>query len=159
MQFCVPQYISVMLLCGLHSCRAHFTPTPPAMTAHSHMNPCHSSSNTCTHALWCAQSTRPFQHLQSAPLLAVLTGGLCLFSASWNYLTVELNRTNNDSRADPDLYGMFYGGTDGQVVLCALACRLCVLLHTQTLLCSQRCMRLIGLQPACLVTGSLYAML
>ncbi|KAK9810844.1 hypothetical protein WJX73_001470 [Symbiochloris irregularis] len=32
----------------------------------------------------------------------------------WNYLTVELNRTNNDSRSDPDLYGMWWGGSSGQ---------------------------------------------
>lgn len=31
---------------------------------------------------------------------------------AWNYLTVQLNRLSEDEAGDPDLYGMFYGGTD-----------------------------------------------
>ena len=29
----------------------------------------------------------------------------------WNYLTVQLNRLSADDAGDPDLYGMFYGGS------------------------------------------------
>lgn len=48
----------------------------------------------------------------------------------WNYLTVQLARTSEDEDGDPDLYGMFTGGTSGQVLTylprllltCVLAC-------------------------------------
>ncbi|KAK9824143.1 hypothetical protein WJX72_008089 [[Myrmecia] bisecta] len=35
-------------------------------------------------------------------------------SDQWNYLTVQLSRTSADDRGDPDIYGLFYGGTTGQ---------------------------------------------
>ena len=41
---------------------------------------------------------------------------LCSDTASpWNYLTVQLNRTSEDELGDPDLYGLFYGGSSGEV--------------------------------------------
>ena len=30
---------------------------------------------------------------------------------SWKYLTVQLSRLSADDAGDPDLYGMFYGGS------------------------------------------------
>ena len=30
---------------------------------------------------------------------------------SWKYLTVQLSRLSEDDAGDPDLYGMFYGGS------------------------------------------------
>lgn len=36
----------------------------------------------------------------------------------WNYLTVQLARTSEDEDGDPDLYGLFTGGTSGQVLGC-----------------------------------------
>ena len=33
----------------------------------------------------------------------------------WNYLTIQLNRTSEDELGDPDLYGLFYGGSSGEV--------------------------------------------
>lgn len=35
---------------------------------------------------------------------------------AWNYLTVQLNRLSEDEAGDPDLYGMFYGGTDVRMI-------------------------------------------
>ncbi len=35
---------------------------------------------------------------------------------NWNYLTVQLARTSEDEDGDPDLYGLFTGGTSGQVI-------------------------------------------
>lgn len=35
----------------------------------------------------------------------------------WNYLTVQLNRLSEDEAGDPDLYGMFYGGTNVRMLL------------------------------------------
>lgn len=33
----------------------------------------------------------------------------------WHYLAVQLNRTNDDPKADPDLFGLFEGGSRGMV--------------------------------------------
>ncbi|DBB04188.1 hypothetical protein WJX77_010421 [Trebouxia sp. C0004] len=36
------------------------------------------------------------------------------WTGDWNYLTVQLARTSEDEDGDPDLYGLFTGGTSGQ---------------------------------------------
>jgi hypothetical protein len=38
---------------------------------------------------------------------------------SWNYLTVQLSRLSDDDAGDPDLYGMFYGGSSVRTFLCS----------------------------------------
>ena len=35
---------------------------------------------------------------------------------SWNYLTVQLSRLSADDAGDPDLYGMFYGGSSVRIL-------------------------------------------
>ncbi|KAK9853882.1 hypothetical protein WJX84_009959 [Apatococcus fuscideae] len=47
---------------------------------------------------------------------------VCFYSAldwgaDWKHLTVQLNRTSPDEDGDPDLYGMFTGGPNGQAKL------------------------------------------
>ena len=43
---------------------------------------------------------------------------------SWKYLTVQLSRLSADDAGDPDLYGMFYGGSSVRSCTCILcSCR------------------------------------
>ena len=45
--------------------------------------------------------------------------GHCSASGTpWQYLTVQLTRESEDLAGDPDLYGLFYGGTAGAVWPC-----------------------------------------
>ncbi len=48
---------------------------------------------------------------------------------SWKYLTVQLSRLSADDAGDPDLYGMFYGGSSvrshGWYPLKSSLCLLC----------------------------------
>ena len=67
---------------------------------------------------WCAEHL--YQEFQKSAFCCSST------SDPWNYLTVQLNRTSNDSLGDPDLYGWFHQ-TDGKVVFYALRTFVCFL--------------------------------
>ena len=56
---------------------------------------------------------------------------------SWNYLTVQLNRTSEDEMGDPDLFASYWGGQSGQVMPCMLTCMKLHDHQLQGLLCSQ----------------------
>ena len=50
------------------------------------------------------------------PDMALYRAGHCSASGTpWQYLTVQLTRESEDLAGDPDLYGLFYGGTAGAV--------------------------------------------
>lgn len=45
---------------------------------------------------------------------------------SWEYLTVQLSRMSEDDAGDPDLYGMFYGGSSVRIFSCPSCLFVCV---------------------------------
>lgn len=56
---------------------------------------------------------------QFVPDTALYRAGHCSASGTpWQYLTVQLTRESEDLAGDPDLYGLFYGGTAGAVGPC-----------------------------------------
>lgn len=62
--------------------------------------------------IWLTQA----QILETASKQNLIMTDVHVCRGEWNYLTVQLARTSEDEDGDPDLYGMFTGGTSGQVL-------------------------------------------
>ncbi len=125
--FYVLRYIATYVCChaSIQQPKAHtlqMTSMDILMTCSTYqsaiLQSAHRSGLWLVHRFNCEQ---PLRETTYQALHACMQQTLTAFKAcrgDWNYLTVQLARTSEDEDGDPDLYGLFTGGTSGQVLGC-----------------------------------------